>query len=307
MSNISTYTIEYFDNHNSITWSIWGLLTGLLLFVLIASIIFFSINYIKNNKKFLTIKKVAYLSIFLGMFIVQAFCFKPFLELPIPFSFDSIWVIAVAFIFGPLEGIMFGWIADSLRVLINGWTYQLLPSLMYPIIGLIAGITGYIYSNKDTINRKTMIISFQFLMVTVFLITIPALLGINYLWDNITINNVFDQHYGYSGISKIATIITTLIVVIIIFILMEVIFVWFIRSEKRKEDLLLFMLLSISAFADRGMELVIRPFTQYFSGYEQIYWVSLITRMISTTYLVPTVALTSFWLVKASRFAMNIE
>jgi uncharacterized membrane protein len=71
---------------------------------------------------------------------------------------ESVTVIAMGFLFGPLEGIVYGLLADILGTLISG--YMPLPIYMvtYPMIGLYAGIGGMIYRNKVNINKTTLFI-----------------------------------------------------------------------------------------------------------------------------------------------------
>lgn len=285
------------NNHNDLTWTIWGIMFGVAIFILLSSIIYFAWRYKKDEKKFLTSKKVIYMSIYLGFFIIHSYFLRALMDLPIPFAFESVWVITVAFIYGPLEGILFGWVADSLRVILNGWAYGLLPSLMYPLVGLISGIAGYIYRNKENISKNQTIIYFQIMMGIVILGSIPAMFGVHYYWGEL----------DGKGMSESAFLGITIPTVVLMFALMEGIFFWLIKTKNKKDDLLLFMILSLAALSDRGMELVIRPFTQYFTGYDQIYSIALITRIISSVYLIPTVALASYGIVKVTYIAWDIK
>lgn len=291
-------------NQTSETWIIWWAMLIINISILLISIIGFGFMYKKTKKEFLSINRIAYFSVFLCIFMLQVFIFAPLISLPIPFSFDSITVIAVGFLFGPIEGIIFGQVADTLRVFIHGWSYGILPGTMYPLIGLISGIAGIIYHNKKTASTWTLTIWFQAIVILFLIALIPAIFGLNHYWDNINNNGMFSSESWLYPIISSSIIAISVVVMLSI---MEVLFYWFLKSENKREDLFMFVLLTIAAFADRGMELVIRPFTQFFTGYETIYWVALLTRVISTTYLVPTVALTSYGMIKAFQTAMNIK
>ncbi len=293
------------DNQNPTTWTIWGIMTGTFLLIIIAAIIYFIYYYKKNDKKFLTVNKIAYMSIFLTFFIIQAYIFAPFIRIPVPFSFNSIWVIAVAFLFGPLEGMIFGWVADTLGVVINGYSYELLPSLIYPMIALIAGITGIIYFSDKGVSKNQAIIMFQSVIILLFVLLVPSMIYLSHNWDAIVNNKAYGGPYSGPGIEVIMSIVITSFVVM--GLIMEGLFFWYLKSEDKRGDLILFAVLCISALAERGTSLIIRPFSQFFAGYESIYTISLLTRIMSTTYLVPTVALTSFAVVKYSQMAINIK
>lgn len=100
--------------------------------------------------------------------------------------------------------------------------------------------------------------------------------------------------------------ITTFVFSITLFIILEIIFIVIIRGENPGTDILLISMLILVAFFDRLIELIIRPFTQYFSGKEKYYTVALITRVLSSTYLIPTVTITSFIMIKTSYYVMSL-
>ncbi len=290
------------NNHSPLTWGIWITMLSILLIIIIGSIIVSIFYYRKTNRKFLTVKKVVIFSTFLSFFLIQAFIFAPMLKLPIPFSFDSITTIVIGFIYGPLEGILFGWVADSLRTLINGWSYSILPSLMYPMIGLISSLFGILYFKKQEIKKITSIIIFQSLIFLIILMMVGLSIGMQYVMPYDGYNN---HHYG-SGINLKQTTILTSIFGAILLLIIESIFIYSVVTNNTKE-LFLFLIMLIVASVDRGMELIIRPFTQFFSGMELNYSVSLYTRMLSTTYLVPVVAATSFSLLKVTLYVIELS
>lgn len=293
MINDFTPRFTAVPNYTPLTWSVWGVLTTIMLLIIVFVSIWQALSYKKKGKSFLTVRKITIFSTFLALFLIQAFLTKSLLKLPIPFSVDSITTIAIGFIFGPLEGILFGWVADSLRVLINGWSYQFLPSLMYPMIGLIAGLFGLLYNHKGEINKWKSILILQVAIISLFTFMLP----LEYMLLN-----------GFMGSKDIdkkfyATLSTTIGTLL----LMEGLFLYVILNKVEKKEMFLLMLIIVVAYADRIMELIIRPFTQYFSGYESNYGIALFTRMLSSTYLIPSVSLASFVLIKTTFYVMNTK
>lgn len=284
------------SNRNTFTWSIWGVLTFTLLTLLISSIVFFYLFYKKRNRKILTIKKITIMAVFMSFFLIQTFIFRPLMNLPIPFSFDSITVITVGFIFGPIEGIIFGWTADTLRVLIHGWSYQFLPSLIYPIIGLIAGAIGILYNKKSTEEIKMINWKFQgivaiifswFLLVEILLLTLPKLFVEN--------GDILNKNYYW-----------LILVNILLIVFLESIYFYEIKkSSNKSENLYLLVFVLIIVLTDRSLELIVRPFTQYWWNYESNYTIALFTRIASSTYLIPTIAITSFVLIKSTNYVLD--
>lgn len=294
---INNISLINYDNQNLETWIIWCFLTISSLSILGITILVSSIFYKKKRVKIFTMKKIAFMASFLSFFLVQAFIFSPLLKLPIPFSFDSITTITIGFILGPLEGILFGWVADSLRVLINGWGYQLLPSLMYPLIGLISGIFGLIYKYKKVIPKWKSIVIFQIIILSLLVIIIPLEYGfLNINWKDPSVE------YDTLKVSAIVIFITTIVTILF----MEILFLFFIKNDNADKELFLLLLVICIAYVDRLMELSIRPFTQYFWGYEP-YFYALFSRMISSTYLIPTVSITSFILIKTSLYVLDLK
>lgn len=301
--NIDLYNYQDWSgnnpNHNPLTWAVWGILTVTMLALIVFGIVWSVIYYRKTNKKFLTAPKITIFATYLAFFLVQAFLMSPLLKLPIPFSIDSITTVAVGFIFGPLEGIMFGWVADTLRVFINGWSYQLLPGLMYPMIGLISAVFGILYRKYDELPNWLTAVLFQSVIFAIILIIIPMNVFLStFAAKHLTGDPYFDKLIAYQ--------IPGLISAVVCLLLMEGIYVSFFIFKWNTRDMFLITLVLLASTADRSMELVIRPFTQYFTGYEQIYIVSLYTRMLSSAYLIPAVAITSAALIKASLYTLDI-
>lgn len=108
---------------------------------------FYSFSYKKSGREFLTIRKVTLLSVFFSIFLIQAFITRVASSSAnvMKFNLDIITIILVGFLIGPLEGILYGFITDSLRVLIVGWNYQILSMMSFPLMGLISGYMGDMY------------------------------------------------------------------------------------------------------------------------------------------------------------------
>ncbi len=294
--------MKYDSNQNALTWGIWAAMFTIFFLIIISTIIISAYFYRKKNKQFLTLKKIIIFSIYLSIFLIQSFIFSPLLKLPIPFSFDSITTIVIGFIYGPLEGILFGWVADTSRVFINGWAYSPLASLMYPMIGIISSIVGIIYREKNEMNKFTSLILSQVIMFIMFVFFIGISLGLMKVIPDGTNNS---SNPDSKPINTNTLLIWTISITSTLFIFMElfILFTWF----KNSGDLYLISLLLLIVIADRGLELIIRPFTEYFSGRELNYTVSLYTRLLSTTYLVPIVTLTSFVLLKTTNYATKMN
>ncbi|BDU67829.1 MAG: hypothetical protein TYPL_4820 [Candidatus Tyloplasma litorale] len=289
-NNIISYTIN--NNHNPTTWIIWGVLTSIMLLILISSIIISIFFYRKYNKKFLTIKKITILATFLAIFLVQAFLTKITADIPFLPSVDSVTTIVVGFIFGPLEGILFGWIADSLNTLIHGWSYEVLPSLMFPMIGLISGLFGVIYKKVQDIPIWKSILIFQVIAISLLFIMIPLEIFLTNV--NINGNSISEEEFQKALFFSITS-----------FIFIELMMLYIRYYKLNGKEIILLMLILCVSFSERMMELVIRPFTQYFSGYEKSYLLALYTRILRSTYLIPLVAIISFLLIRLTQFAMK--
>ncbi len=275
--------------------AVWSIMTLTLLSVLVSSI---ALNLIFNKsykKGVFTVKKITVLATFLSILIVQTIidAFVPgFPGMP---SFESMTTIAVGFIFGPIEGIIFGWVGDLFIVLIHGWGYQILPGLMMPTIGLIAGLMGMIYKKRgeDLSNWKTIFV-FQFILL---------LMAILMITTSFTIVDVVGE--GYEGdpwynpdIDRLKIIAP--ITCSITLTLMEVIFTFMmIKKVEPKELSLLTFVLFIATF-ERMLELTVRPFSQVFFNENRIYLIEFYVRLLRTSYLIPSVALSSYLLIKTT-------
>jgi uncharacterized membrane protein YdjX (TVP38/TMEM64 family) len=100
---------------------VFSLLVSIAAIMLIAGFAHYYFKYKKEKKQVLTLKKIVVFSLFFSFFIFQSLFTRFFAGAPvIPFSLDTITIIAVGFVFGPIEGILYGLTADLTRVMING-------------------------------------------------------------------------------------------------------------------------------------------------------------------------------------------
>ena len=141
----------------------------------------------KTTKFLITIAVLLALRIIFGSFSV-----------PIPATGQSIslaWipVMIMGWIFGPVHGLFFGVVTDSLCFLIKPsgvwfWMY----AIQEPIIGLFSGIARSIYERRITGNKKLIFDFFitQIILVSFILISLIGIL----LWVD---NNILDYYNSY--------------------------------------------------------------------------------------------------------------
>ena len=67
---------------------------------------------------------------------------------------DSVTIIVIGFMFGPLEAMVYGALADIVGVLISGSAPMFLYALKYPLVGLISGSFGMLYRYKKDVNHN---------------------------------------------------------------------------------------------------------------------------------------------------------
>ena len=136
-------------NRSPMDITIYVLLLTSMFLMIFSGLSYYLTKYKKEKKQVFTIKKIVIFSLFFGTFIIQSLFTRFVGSAPIiPFSLDTITIIAVGFIFGPVEGIVYGITADLTRVFINGWTPMLLPSLSFALLGLFSGMLGRLYFKK---------------------------------------------------------------------------------------------------------------------------------------------------------------
>lgn len=289
---------------------IWLLLTFTMLVILMFSLL----NDLLRNKKknFFTVKKITLLATFLSILIIQTVIDRLDASIPGMPSFESMTTITIGFIFGVAEGIMFGWMADTLIVLIHGWSYQILPSLMMPFIGMISGYVGVVYlrlTKQDDINNINNLnsnVSVQeemgkvfdwklFLIFQSIMLTMVVLM----LTTSLTLVNVVgeDKAKNLQLIAPITCLISVLI--------LEALFVYYLTKGIDEKLIYLLLAILVVAILERTLEVVVRPFSQsYYYGYD--YFVELYIRLLRSTYLIPSVTITSFLLIRTTLMAINI-
>lgn len=279
--------------------AVWCIITSIMFLTLLSSIfvnIYFNKQY--KNKKIFSPKKITIIATFLSILIIQTTIDVFIPSIPGVPSFESMTTITVGFLFGPIEGIIFGWIADTLIVLIHGWSYQLTPSLMMPMIGLIAGITGIIYKNKDEMKKWKTIVLFQAtLLILMLLMLVTTLTLVDVVGDYGVGHWYAPNAEKMASLTPISTVVTILLV--------EIIFFFLIKSKKSSRDLFLFSMVLVASILERILELGIRPFTQAYYNEGMDYFIELYIRLLRSTYLIPVVAITSFGLIRATMFVLD--
>ncbi len=306
------------------------MLLAVIFLIIIITLIYYIIKYKKERKHFFTIGKLAIISIFYAFFCIQA-TITAFIQ-PwsiatnsfIPFSIDDVTIIAVGFIFGPIEGLLFGMICDPTNVLlIHHWPFQLIPFFTLPLIGLISGILGRFYfrNNEDNLYRE--MIFFQIILLFIgilFIIAAPIM---------IALGDTFRFGWGKTTADKnnwkIAVYIASICGLILI-ALMEIIFfsLWnkkkndafamelnkYIpvtepRNKITNPDLRLFLYVFAAAALGRIYGGIIsRPFTQHFY-FGMPYFPQLVLRLIDSSYLIPCATLVSWVVIKYSLIALK--
>lgn len=242
-----------------------------------------SIAKTKIKYRILTLDKIPILSVLYGIFLIQAFITKVMPETAdlIPFSLDTITIIAVGFLYGPIEAIIFGAVADISRTIINGWTPQLLPFFIFPITGLIAGIFGDLYQNRQ--KKSNLIFESLIFQATILLFCFITVLVGFLASDEIK-----------EGLSKTLVFILTPLFLLLI----EGIYIYTIFYDRGNFTLLLYItIVQILARIITGY--IIRPYSMYFY-YGFPLNAEIIKRVITSSYFVPANIFFSYWFVKIS-------
>ena len=296
----------------SLEWFIWLFFVIGFSMILIFSTIYYSWVYRKENRKVLTLKKIPVLALYFSIFLIQSFITRlspEFGEL-IPFSLDNVTVIVVGVIFGPIEGMLFGFIADFSRTLINGWTYQLLASIIFPITVLIAGVFGRIYfnasnniTNIDMLNEQEIIYPkdkgksiMENKAVNIIIFNLILLIFV--------LSSVFaiyiTQNNGNTSLSILFIMISSPILIA----MMEITYLYILF--KKPEDLSLFLTIFIIVVFSRIITgYVIRPYSLYFY-YGIPIKTSIIQRVVTSSYLIPSTTIVTFFVVKASMNSIKL-
>lgn len=177
----------------------------------------------KSTKFLITIAVLLALRILLG-----------FISIPIPgvnltISFSWIPIMVMGWIFGPVHGLVFGFVCDNLCFLIRPtylWFWMF--AIQEPIIGFMSGIARSIYEIRSKCDKKN-IYDFFVAQIILLAFTLSSLLGILF-WVN---NNVLDYLNSYKYIC--------MSLAFVYFVVIEC-FMWiYLRSLKKNNRYLLFL------------------------------------------------------------------
>ncbi len=279
--------------------TVWVLMSLTMISILVTSIVL-NLVFNKDYKKgVFTTRKITLFSTFLAILIIQTIIDVYIPHFPGMPSFESLTTITVGFLFGPIEGIIFGWTSDFMIVLLNGWAYQILPGMMMPMTGLIAGTVGWIYWNKDDFPKWVSISIFQVTLLLMMILMLVTSLTI------VDIANGYTggwQHIDMNKLARIAPISCSITI-----LLLEGIFLYLIKNDIESRDLFLLTLILVIAIMERTVEVVVRPFSQvyYYSGME--YFIEFYMRVLRSSYLIPSVAISSYVLIKTTTFILDFE
>lgn len=277
----------YKMNHSSLQWGIWGLIFFVFSSILIFSIAIFYWKLYRKKENLFTIKKVVFFATFLSISLFLTFI-EGLIGKQLHISFDYVIPVVVGFIYGPLEGIIFSWITDTLNVVIHGWSYSVLSSLLLPTIGLVAGVAGIFYEKwKGT--DKEILYSTIIIQISVFfcLIVLVSMILVSTLTPMILISKKDSNtiYYIFGAMS------------LVLFSTIEFLYFYFLKNKSRDNLLLLSMVLSSMIIA-RTLGSIVTPFQGYFVGYSANYFVSLLSFILHSSYVVPLEALLSYFFIK---------
>ncbi len=279
--------------------AIWVIMS-VVMFAILATSIVLNLVFNKQYKKgVFTTRKVTLFATFMSILIVQTVIDVYIPNIPGMPSFEALTTITIGFLFGPVEGIIFGWTADFLIVLINGWAYQILPGMMMPMTGLIAGLIGWVYWNRNEFKKWVSISIFQVVLLLMMIIMLITSLTI------VDISNGYTGGWQHIDLEKLS-IIAPISCSITILILEGIFFYLLFKGIDTRELFLLTLLLAV-AISERTVELVVRPFSQvyYYSG--MIYFIEFYMRLLRSSYLIPTVTITSYLLITTTIHVLDFE
>lgn len=125
-----------------------------------------------------------------------------FISVPVPgvnfvISFSWVPVMIMGWIYGPIHGLVFGFVTDSVCYLISlthVWFWMF--AIQEPIVGFVSGLARSIYEIKSKGNKNN-IYDFFVAQIILFCFTISSLAGI-LCWVN---GNVLDYYNSYKYIS----------------------------------------------------------------------------------------------------------
>ena len=256
--------------------------------IIVAFLAYLWFYKIKKRQVFST-KKIVIYGAFFAIFLIQNALWIPLSHLPvIPWSMDSVTVIAIGFLFGPLEAMVYGFIADLFGALISGWAPLPIYMLKYPITGLVSGVLGDVYKSKFKINDSYSFIILQ-VVIAIFVVT------------PIVIANTNQDALDESGVSE-ALVYSAAAVS---FVLFEALGIYFVK-KKDKKQFMLFVFVALAAVISRIVTgwLIQTMADTYYWGYP--FELSMLARIITSSYLTPATALISYGIISSSIYAMKV-
>ena len=265
----------------AVSWT----LGAILIAVFLAYVWYYKI---KKRQVFST-KKIVIYGAFFAIFLIQNAIWIPLSHLPvIPWSMDSVTVIAIGFLFGPLEAMVYGLIADIFGALISGWAPLPIYMLKYPITGLVSGVLGDVYKSKFKIKDSYSFVLLQ-VIIAIFVIT------------PIVIMNTNQEALDESGVSEALVYSAAAIS----FVLFEMLGIYFFKKKDNKQ-FMLFVFVALAAVISRIVTgwLIQTMADTYYWGYP--FEISLLARIITSSYLTPATALISYGIISSSFYAMKV-
>ncbi len=230
---------------------------------------------------------------FFAIFCIQAAIGRIGIKFNMWVSFEVSTVVVVAFLFGPLEAMIYGFTADSLGVFISGsGPWMLFYAIQYPITALIAGSFADIFyrqKNKEKINKYLYYLIYQLIIVLIVSLAFTA------PYYGVEIN---DGQIPWAAVVSSSVISITLL---------ELIFIYLIRKENN-ENVMLITLILATLFINRIINgYLISSIGESFlwgNGWET-YPAILLLDIFKSSYLVPINTLITFGFIVGSFFAVE--
>ncbi|BDV03126.1 ECF transporter S component [Candidatus Hepatoplasma crinochetorum] len=273
---------------------IWWILFLSFSFIIIFALIYYFFKYKKEKRKALTIYKIPIFAFFYGIFLLQAFLTRIIPQAAdfIPFSFDDATIVATGILFGPIEAIVYGAIADLSRTLLNGWVPLPLPFLIFPFTGLIAGVLGENYRNRKKeigIKQQFWIFQLSLLIFLVICFTLVYFLGKTGEEEEFLKNSLY----------------VMIIISPIFIILLEILFFYTYRYKKENLNLLVYLTI-IFIIVRIFTGFIIRPYSQFYA-FDIPFKLEFYERVFSSTYLVPSKIFVTFLFIIGCKYAINLK
>ena len=154
---------------------------------------------------------------------------------PTTISFTWITLIITGFIFGPFIGFLFGAIADTLGFLMSSSPYLWEYSIQEPLIGLVAGVIGFIYFNYKS-NKWIDFIIFEVLL-TAFTMTAIIIT----LQEHPDFNKAIGHSTRTSSKSFMNNKIIPLVLVPIFYVVINILIGFLILKDKKNYRIFLYI------------------------------------------------------------------